>query len=199
MDEITAELASLRTEVRYLKIIIPGACALVALLFLIFWGIERKNIGKRVTEALDEHAVSEAIDGVNNARVTSEAASEEIVKLKNETTSVAETLISDISKSKNSLPWANVEILSVDHTDGSNGKYFNFQISDVDAALGNDKWGNKNAVIIDVNNQKIDTAILWRKDNGGSIGTAHGRWATAPAANQWATGKHFIIVSGHTE
>jgi len=62
MNDLSTELAELRIEVKYLKWIIPSACGLIALLFLIFWGIERKNIGDKVRLALEKEGVKTAVD-----------------------------------------------------------------------------------------------------------------------------------------
>ena len=68
MSELAAELASLKIEVKYLKIIIPSACGLVALLLVIFWGIERKNIGDRVRSAIEAEGVKKAIEETKKAQ-----------------------------------------------------------------------------------------------------------------------------------
>jgi hypothetical protein len=62
MSDLASEVSALRTEVKYLKWIIPSACGLIALLFLIFWGIERKNIGEKVKSAIKEHGVQAALN-----------------------------------------------------------------------------------------------------------------------------------------
>ena len=62
MNNLAAEVAALKTEVKYLKWIIPSACGFIAVLILIFWGIERKNIGVRFRLALDAQGVQTAIE-----------------------------------------------------------------------------------------------------------------------------------------
>jgi len=128
--EMAAQIASLKTEVKYLKWIIPAACGFVALLVLIFWGIERENIGKRVSAALDQEGVNSALQEINAAREQSIAVANEL------------------HDRLNSLPLQRIKILSTDHSSGADGHYFNFDVSDLDSKLGNSSWHNKNFIII---------------------------------------------------
>lgn len=60
-NDLIAEVAALKNEVKWLKWIIPSASGLVALLVLIFWGIERGEIGENVKKALNEEGVKIAV------------------------------------------------------------------------------------------------------------------------------------------
>merc|ERR1712190_512042 len=78
-----------------------------------------------------------------------------------------------------------VEVLSVDHASGVEGKYFNFDKKELDAILGRSDWSNER---LKVGNKKV--VAVWRNPNGGSKGDAHGRydpklWAQK---NDWSVG-----------
>ena len=60
MEDIQAKVAALSVEVKYLKWLIPAACGLVAVLILVFWNIERGQIGARVKQALDQEGIKTA-------------------------------------------------------------------------------------------------------------------------------------------
>ncbi|AZZ98101.1 hypothetical protein [Pseudoalteromonas sp. R3] len=196
MEDLKAEVSSLRTEVKYLKIIIPSACGFVALLLLIFWGVERNNIGERVSEALNEHAVSQALQDIEQSKLSAEQHLSDIEQLHQSSKNKAQSLINEIKSIKQESPWSVVEILSVDHSSGTKGQYFNFDVHVIDDALGHPNWHDKVFLILDTNTQKLDRAILWRSKNGGSIGDGHGRWNSGASPNQWSAGKSLVILSG---
>ncbi|MCG7866414.1 MAG: hypothetical protein JAY74_08555 [Candidatus Thiodiazotropha taylori] len=174
--DLEAEVAALKTEVRYLKWIIPSACGFVAILILVFWNIERNRVGDRVREALDKAGADTAI--------------EEIKKAHSEVLDYAK----EIKRLKVHHPLASIPILSVDHQSNRKGQFFNFDISNIDNIVGNQEWGNKRFVIMHGSTSEIATAILWRHSNGGSIGDGHGRWLSEADKNQWKQGDNFIIV-----
>jgi len=87
-------------------------------------------------------------------------------------------------------------ILSADHTNGTNGVYFNFDNYRMNTlALG--ETLNFNAV-----NPRTGTfgeVIVWGSANGGSSGNSHGRFnhnGISPAAEQWRTGDRLVPVNG---
>ena len=93
------------------------------------------------------------------------------------------------------IPAQSLRVESVDHTSGNTGKYFNFYISKVDAALKTTDWGGKKLTVMDSKSGRTSTAILWRSANGGSVGDGHGRWDDGSAKNgQWKTGDLFLIM-----
>lgn len=77
-----------------------------------------------------------------------------------------------------------VNVLSIDHESGVEGKYFNFDKAELDAILGRDDWSNER---LEVSNGK--KVVVWRNSNGGSKGDAHGRWDKNPKAGQFWIGQ----------
>ena len=87
------------------------------------------------------------------------------------------------------------EVLSVDHAQGNIGKYFNFNIIEVDGILGNPDWDGINIQIRNDETGQVSEAILWRASNGGSVGDGHGRWDDGTAAPwQWRAGDSITIL-----
>lgn len=84
MNDLSSQIAELRIEVKWLKWIVPSACGLIALLFLIFWGIERKNIGDKVRSAIQEEGVRVALDSINRWMIEAENNSKFIAGQKDE-------------------------------------------------------------------------------------------------------------------
>merc|ERR1712048_378256 len=82
-----------------------------------------------------------------------------------------------------------VTTLSVDHSHGCEGCYFNYNVADVSAIrdLENDEV---HFVTQYRNNIEIwsGRAKLWTNANGGSVGDGHGRRDQHPAADQWRVG-----------
>ena len=177
MNNLEAEVAAIKTEIKYLKLIIPAGCGLVALLILIFWGIERNNIGERVQSALDQEGVKAAIETTNNARDYAVGAADQIKMI------------------KETLPFYSLEVLSVNHSSGTIGKYFNFNTSSVNTITDSNEWSNKNFLIVQSRTMKIGPAVLWEEPNGGSPGDGHGRWFQGAAIDDWKAGDEIIIVS----
>lgn len=173
---LVAEVAELKAEVRFLKIIVPSACGFIALVIAVFWGIESQKIGKRVSDALDEIGVR--------------TASQEAIEAKNSAISSAGE-IQDILKS---LSLKSIRVLSVDHAQGAAGQYFNFDVADLDSKLGNQDWHNNNFTIINLRSGEIGAAVLWRDSNGGSVGDGHGRFADSQA-DQWQLNDTALILS----
>jgi hypothetical protein len=84
VGRLGAEVSALRTEVKWLKWIIPSACGFVALLVLVFWNIERNAIGGRVQKALDEKGVSDAIQRITAYEETAKKSVESLIHAKND-------------------------------------------------------------------------------------------------------------------
>ncbi len=76
-------------------------------------------------------------------------------------------------------------VLSNDHSSGVSGKYFNFNISDVNAALGRNLKSNETLKLTNMRTGETRNAVLWTSRKGGSFGDGHGRWVTDAAPNQW--------------
>lgn len=85
MNDLSAEVAAIKTEIKYLKWIIPSACALVALLILIFWGVERKNIGNKVRAVIQT-------EGVQTALQETQEAAKKIKDIENQATADSELI-----------------------------------------------------------------------------------------------------------
>ena len=86
-----------------------------------------------------------------------------------------------------------VQVVSVDHASGFEGKYFNFRSADIDGIVGHENWHGLRFTIFQYRTGKLSTAVLWRQSNGGSEGDGHGRWWTDAAPNQWQRRERFEI------
>ena len=65
-----------------------------------------------------------------------------------------------------------IKVLSNDHRSGEVGMYFNFDGKSID-------WKGKGKMalqVLNTRNGKKGEVMMWNKMNGGSKGTAHGRW-----------------------
>jgi len=76
-----------------------------------------------------------------------------------------------------------VDVLSVDHGSGGEGKYFNFDKEELDAILGRTDWSGERLAVS--NGKQV---VVWRNANGASKGDAHGRWDEKAKENQWSIG-----------
>lgn len=87
-----------------------------------------------------------------------------------------------------------VEVLSVDHSSGSTGKYFNFNQVAAAQSLGRPVVNGEVlwALSSRVGAQRV---IVWTNANGGSSGDAHGRLDTGAAGGDWETGDSLGFVS----
>eukprot|EP01084_Bolivina_argentea_P107118 191552_1 len=72
-------------------------------------------------------------------------------------------------------PTCTFPILSIDSTNNNNGKYFNFDANTVDIMLGITTWNSNNFTVYNSRTSQFSKVILWRAQNGGSVGDAHGR------------------------
>ncbi len=90
-----------------------------------------------------------------------------------------------------------IEVLSNDHSSGKTGQYFNFDVAEVDKAVGHDQWARRVFTIRQARTGKSSAAVLWRNANGGSQGDGHGRWVDGPAPGQWKAGETFEIRFVH--
>merc|ERR1712039_1122462 len=83
-----------------------------------------------------------------------------------------------------------LDVLSVDHKSGVEGKYFNFDKKQLDEILGRNDWSNERLEI--GNGMKL---VVWRNPNGGSKGDAHGRKdpSQMAKANDWSVGDRIKI------
>jgi len=84
-----------------------------------------------------------------------------------------------------------IDVLSTDHRHTNGGKYFNFDITALDAILGRTTWHGEK---LKVGNDK--TVIVWRNPNGGSKGDAHGRYDPFSTAKDgdWAVGDQITFA-----
>jgi hypothetical protein len=79
------------------------------------------------------------------------------------------------------------QVLSVLHKNGSNGVYFDFDASDLDAILSRKDWNDTKISVCPNANGAFQLARVWRSANGGP-GTAHGRYETGSKPNDWRSG-----------
>lgn len=174
-QELSDRIASLTTEVRYLKWIIPAACGFVVLLLGVFWGVERNSIGDRVSAALDRAGLESAMSEIRRARDD------------------ALTTVDEIEKARATLPFESIEVLSADHSSGRRGMYFNFDVAELDRRLGFSGWNSRNFTVINTRTGMISAAVLWRTSSGGSKGDGHGRFDPG-GEGQWKTGDRALII-----
>merc|ERR1719410_465519 len=79
-----------------------------------------------------------------------------------------------------------ITVLSIDHAHGNNdGKYFNFAKESLDTILGRTNWDGDEFTLFDGR-----FVTVWRSNNGGSVGDAHGRIEPYEAAQNgdWVVG-----------
>jgi len=80
-------------------------------------------------------------------------------------------------------------VLSTDHNDYSDGKYFNFDIAIIDDFLGRSDWNNEVFIVFHQRTETQRRVRVWRDNNGGSVGNGHGRIdpKDASTTNDWQT------------
>ena len=88
-----------------------------------------------------------------------------------------------------------IKVLSVDHTQGVVGKYFNFNVTEVDNFLKNQTWEVRKVTIKHLRTGKTGEVTIWRGTNGGSVGDGHGRWSTGSSPGQWETGDIVELIA----
>lgn len=86
------------------------------------------------------------------------------------------------------------QVRSTNHTSGVVGKYFNFNVSDVDRLLGSTQWNGIKLIIKNSSTGRTSQGILWRSRNGGSH-SAHGRWNGGAASGQWRVGDSISLFA----
>ena len=96
-----------------------------------------------------------------------------------------------------------VQVQSIDHITGTVGKYFNFNVSDVETYLGENLTFQSTATIDQyrdgVRIAEAQGIVMWNNANGGAVGDGHGRYNTAtlpPSAGQWKIGDFFCFPPG---
>jgi len=92
-----------------------------------------------------------------------------------------------------------IVVLSVDHSSGTNGKYFNFNVKDVNQALQDQGYDHgllphEVIMIKQLRTGACALAILWPSPNGGSVGDGHGRWAKGATSFQWSPNDKIELV-----
>lgn len=103
-----------------------------------------------------------------------------------------------LESSRESLP--RIDVTSVDHAHGPLGKYFNFDRTSVQA-IATGEASKSNSTVLRMTNTRTGASgdvIVWGCSNGGSDGTAHGRWhpPSAAAAGQWQVGDVLVSCLG---
>ena len=79
-----------------------------------------------------------------------------------------------------------INVLSNNHSSGRN-YYFNFNVSDVEAAIGRTLQQGENLIVKNIRTGRMDAAVFWNTPNGGSIGNGHGRWSSG-SKELWKVG-----------
>ena len=67
LETVATQQAVTEAELKIYKVIVPGAFVLILILLSVFWGIERSNIGARVSLALDEAGITDARSKIDTA------------------------------------------------------------------------------------------------------------------------------------
>ena len=87
------------------------------------------------------------------------------------------------------------DVKSVDHAQGNIGKYFNFNVDEVDVILGHTGWSGITVQVRNDRTGRVSKVVLWRSNNGGSVGNGHGRWDDGTAApGQWMVGDKVTVL-----
>ena len=85
--------------------------------------------------------------------------------------------------------------MSVDHDEAKEGKYFNFQTTDMDMLLATANWNNQVQTLRSQEHGFVQVR-LWRGKHGGSVGDAHGRLDSGSAEpGYWQVGDEFVLTS----
>lgn len=195
--DIKTELATLKNELKWLKRIIPGSAGLVALLILVFWNIERGKIGDRVREALDQEGVRTAEADTRAARDLALSAQQAAQGYQDQAKQAVEAIQAHRESIASEVFFYPIEVLSVDHSVNGLGRHFNFNADEVDALLGRTNWNEHTFAAMNSRTGKVGLVILWRHENGGSFGTAHGRFEPwgASADGEWEIGDRVLFLS----
>lgn len=86
------------------------------------------------------------------------------------------------------LPINGFEVTSIQHQASNLGKYFNFNIEDVNNALGREmKYGEK-INVTNTRSKKTAQVVIWDKSSRGVSGEGHGRYTTNPSNGDWQVG-----------
>lgn len=164
--DLATKIAKLENELKWLKWIIPSACGFVAVLFLIFWGIETSKIGERVRVALEEAGITKASEEIEAARVIAVDGKNAILQVESDAREAYEAL------SRGAKVFA-INVLSTDFVKDpspkTNGEYFNFSTDEVDQALGSrgrDTWHGKKVFGINVRTGRGGTMTIWAVAGG---------------------------------
>ena len=88
-----------------------------------------------------------------------------------------------------------ISVLSVNHASETVGKYFNFNVGEVDKILNSQTWQKSLIEVTHVRSKKTGRAIVWRAPNGGFPGDGHGRWDDGSAKpGDWETGDKILVI-----
>jgi hypothetical protein len=83
-----------------------------------------------------------------------------------------------------------IRVFSVVSKDDKTGKYFDFEASDLDAALGRDNWDTQVIWAAREPSGKRRPIRVWRTSGGGPT-NAHGRYEDRPKSGDWHQGNYF--------
>lgn len=95
-------------------------------------------------------------------------------------------------------PQPGFDVLSIDHAHGVIGKYFNFDSSAAEAALGRPLQSEDSFSVRNERTGNNVQVVIWNNPNGGSVGDAHGRFISGAAPGQWEVGDRITLL-GHGE
>jgi hypothetical protein len=92
-------------------------------------------------------------------------------------------------------PCQGIEVLSIDHTTGENGKYFNFDTEGAEAVLGHTMEDAEEFTVRCDRTGETSDVRVWSNTAGGSSGDAHGRKNPKEEAEEgdWEVGDCLIV------
>merc|ERR1712130_1033941 len=89
-----------------------------------------------------------------------------------------------------------INVLSIDSKNYEDGEYFNFDARQMDKIMGKRDWIVGNFLIYNPRTREEQNVRMWRKRNGGSKGTAHGRKIPfeEKASTDWEIGDELEFI-----
>lgn len=85
-----------------------------------------------------------------------------------------------------------IRVLGTQHRVHADGRYFDFDSSDLDAILGRQDWNGQLFFVSKRKDGNYRLAVMWRRNNGGP-GSAHGRYDPIGKANDWQAGDSIFV------
>jgi hypothetical protein len=87
-----------------------------------------------------------------------------------------------------------IRVASIEHTDGSRGKYFHFYHSDLDNALHRADWNGETLWVKRGAEADSKLVVVWREPHGGTKGDSHGRYVRGAKSGDWQVDDEFYVA-----